>query len=818
MAAAADAPRWGELRRGPRLVLATVMAGGLAVALAHLVRLESATLDGSALLFIVLAVATGSVTVRLPRVRASISLDTVFVLALVLTGAAGAAVLVSGATMAIGELRSGERGRPWHTLPFNFGTGALAAQAAALGVTAGRALLPQAAAATDVAGAAFGYWAANVGLVALAISRTRGVPLAGPLRALAWTFPAFLGAGSLAALLGLALGYAPLLGLLATPLIVVLYAAFEAQRERVEEARRHAREVEVMYLPTVTAIVAAIEARNAADGGHHARVQALALVLAEELGVEDPTVVRAVRFGALLHDVGRIALPDSILMKEEALTAGDRRQLELHPVYGAELIRHIPFSAPVAETIRHHHERWDGRGYPEGLGGRAIPLSARLVAVAEVFDSVAHARPGREALGVGAAVAAVEQGSGSAFDPRVAATLRPALSRLGWSAAHPPGRSEAAIDAIARGAVSHALELRLSKALRAATSFEAVLATAAEAVDGILPVDGWALVPNVEDGRAVAFGVSMESLVVATASIAPEILSSAPGTPRPELLRAGAPVDDGEGPGRQAVVLSLRSVDGWRGVLAMRLAGNGGELLTAALAKALARPLADAFARVWRVEQGARRAARDPLTGLGSRLALDDALAELRTGQDDAVAVLLLDLDGFKGLNDHFGHQAGDEALRRAGAALLALEAASGPRRTNAGVAVAQALRAFRSGGDEFVLLSARPDALDAVRAQVRAAVEAVEVDVGDGEYVTLRASVGAAAGRPGKDSLEALIEAADRAMYEDKRSRPDRLARGARPRTRRRPAAGVTPCREGPAGRRRATSSPTRCRTRTGS
>jgi len=781
-----------------------VIVAGLCVTFLRLTGLESATLSSSALLFVILAVATGSVTVRLPLVRASISLDTVFVLGLVLVGAHAAAVIVSGATMAIGELRSGERDRPWHTLPFNFATGALSAQAATLGMTAGAALLPQAAGLAEVAGAASGYWAANVLLVALAISSTRDIGIGAPLRALAWTFPAFLGAGSLAAMVGLTLGHAPLLGLLATPLVVVLYATVHAHRSRLEDARQHAREVEVMYLPTVTAIVAAIEARSSADGGHHARVQALSLALAEEIGIEDTKVLRATCFGSLLHDVGRIALPDSLLLKEGALTAAERRQLELHPVYGAELIRHIPFSAPVAETIRHHHERWDGRGYPEGLAGGDIPVSARLTAVAEVFDSVAHARYGRAPLALSEAVAVVERGGGTEFDPQVTGALRPALARLGWTVADVALRPPAALGAITDGAVAQALELRLSKAVRAASEFDEVLAAASTAVEGLLPVDGWALLPGEEGGEPAAVGEAMDAIVEAAAEVAPEILASAGGTPRPELLRAGLPLEESGGGGRQAVLLPLRSVDGWSGLLAMRLAADGGpgELLTAALARALARPLADALARIWQVKRTAVEAARDPLTGLGGRLALDTDCARLREQSEGETAVLLLDLDGFKGLNDHFGHQIGDEALRRTGEALRGVDAEAGSR-------------SYRSGGDEFVVLGERPEDGEAVAARVRAAVEAVRVEVGDDEVVALRTSVGLARGTAAPGGLEAVFEAADRAMYEDKRTRPGRLPRGARPRTLR--ASEATASRAAPAGRRRDSSSPTRCRTTTG-
>jgi len=751
---------WASLSWPSRLALVAVMVAGAGALVWHGVALRSSVLDGTALVFILLALAAGSLTVRLPFVRASFSLDTVFVFAMLLTGNPHVAVVSGGAAMALGELRSGDARRPWHVVPFNFASGALSA-AAAHGMIGLVGQFTDASMASDAAALTFGYYAANVLLVSLAVATTRGLPLGKVVGKLAWTFPAFFGATSIAALVVAAMALAPVAGVLVVPLLVALYAGVVAHRERAESEVRHEQEVEQLYLPTVAAISSAIEARESADGGHHTRVQALALALAEELKITDGATLKAVRFGALLHDVGRIALPDALLLKADGLSPAERAQLELHSVIGAELVRHIPFDAPVADTIRHHHERWDGQGYPDGLAGAAIPLAARLTGVAEAFDSMTSASRYARARTVEAASAEVVRCAGTHFDPEVAAALPGALARLARTASHEPAtdatdRHALAIDVIAEGALAHGLELRLSRALQDATTLNDALVQLRAAIATVLPVQCATLVELANPPRTIA----------RTDEAPPAFCLAA----EQQTLVAPQPLD---GPAMDPAAAVLLPV-GLHGIdVSLALCLDEGahlSLLSGPVTRALIRPLADAITRIRKLEASERRASTDALTGIANRLAYEDARALLAT-ELTPVGVLLLDLDGFKGVNDHFGHAIGDDALRVVGRCLQAFDGVGG-------------VRSFRNGGDEFVILlqPATQLQLDALAQQVVDAIEAVRLPLNDDELLPLRTSVGGSVGVPAERGFETMLEEADVAMYAFKQARPGRLPRGARP------------------------------------
>jgi putative nucleotidyltransferase with HDIG domain len=190
-----------------------------------------------------------------------------------------------------------------------------------------------------------------------------------------------------------------------------LRETFKRERERRHELRRS-------YMATVRALCNAVEARDAYTGKHAERVAAYGMEIARVLDApfsEDPEV----EFGFLLHDVGKVAVPDSILWKPEPLTPEERSLMERHPLVGWEILREIDFLGEAKLVVRHHHERWDGAGYPDGLAGEMIPLSARVFAVADVLDALTTVRPYRAPSTVIEARAMIEDSSGTQFDPQV---------------------------------------------------------------------------------------------------------------------------------------------------------------------------------------------------------------------------------------------------------------------------------------------------------------------------------------------------------------------------------------------------------------
>jgi hypothetical protein len=168
----------------------------------------------------------------------------------------------------------------------------------------------------------------------------------------------------------------------------------------------------------LTAFSEALELRDRETEGHCQRVVHYAHAMAAALGLP-PGEVKAVVHGAMLHDIGKIGVRDAILRKPGPLTAEERAEMERHPEIGYRMIAHIPFLGPAGLLVRHHHERWDGAGYPDRLAGEAIPLGARIFAVADAFDAMTSDRPYRAALPWEVALAELTRFSGAQFDPRV---------------------------------------------------------------------------------------------------------------------------------------------------------------------------------------------------------------------------------------------------------------------------------------------------------------------------------------------------------------------------------------------------------------
>lgn len=209
---------------------------------------------------------------------------------------------------------------------------------------------------------------------------------------------------------------------------------FARLRANREQPTRSIAELEDAYELTVTALAAALELRDDETGAHTRRVTELALDLTRHV---DPALAAdpQLRFGFLLHDIGKIGIPDRILMKTTPLTEREREQLELHPVLGETLIAGIPYLGGTArDVILHHHERWDGTGYPWGLQGDEIPLAARIFAVCDAFDAMTNERPYRAPRTHALALEEIRAGAGSQFDPELTvafAAMAPAEARTG---------------------------------------------------------------------------------------------------------------------------------------------------------------------------------------------------------------------------------------------------------------------------------------------------------------------------------------------------------------------------------------------------
>jgi len=215
-----------------------------------------------------------------------------------------------------------------------------------------------------------------------------------------------------------------------------LKRVYDRSTEQLEENAARIREmlgeIASTYDASLQALSSALDSRDNETNGHSFRVTAYTIRLAREIGVGEQELADMIR-GALLHDVGKIGVPDAILLKQGPLTSEEWHHMRRHVEIGYEMLRHIPFLQNALEIVRNHHERWDGNGYPYGLKGNAIPLSARIFAICDTYDAITSTRPYRKSRSHEEAVAEIAAQAGRQFDPQVVnAFLR--IPRAEWIA------------------------------------------------------------------------------------------------------------------------------------------------------------------------------------------------------------------------------------------------------------------------------------------------------------------------------------------------------------------------------------------------
>lgn len=199
---------------------------------------------------------------------------------------------------------------------------------------------------------------------------------------------------------------------------VNLFTSLASQAAIAIENARLFESLEEIYIEVITAMASAIDARDAYTHGHSHRVTEYAVAIGEEMGLS-PAEVDIIRNASILHDVGKIGIKEDILKKPGRLTEEERREMEYHPFIGTKILQSVKLLEPVMPLVYHHHERFDGTGYPDGLRGEEIPLGARIISVADAFESMTSDRPYRKALPLEEAISELRYGSGRQFDPRI---------------------------------------------------------------------------------------------------------------------------------------------------------------------------------------------------------------------------------------------------------------------------------------------------------------------------------------------------------------------------------------------------------------
>ena len=201
------------------------------------------------------------------------------------------------------------------------------------------------------------------------------------------------------------------------PLLLVIYFTYQWSLKHVEAERAKIHELNRVFLSTIEALALAIDAKDQVTHGHIRRVQRYTMALAEALGVRAQKDLEAIRAAALLHDTGKLAVPEYILNKPGPLTASEFERMKVHADVGADILKSIDFPYPVEPIVRHHHEKWDGTGYPKGLRGQEIPLGARILSVVDCYDALTSDRPYRPRMTRQQAEQELKDRRGTAYDP-----------------------------------------------------------------------------------------------------------------------------------------------------------------------------------------------------------------------------------------------------------------------------------------------------------------------------------------------------------------------------------------------------------------
>ncbi len=372
---------------------------------------------------------------RIPLpVLGNVSIAFTFVFAALLllgTPAAAVAAAVSGMTASL--LRRGAR-PPMERILFNAAELAVSSAAAGLvfhlaGGTTGPLDIRQEWLAVVLSAGAF--FVVNSFLVAGVVSLTDEIPFFLNWRTnFLWTGPAYLAGALLGATLTLGVQGFGLVALgLSLPLLYVLYFSLGLYAEKVAQERRHGRQVADLYLSVIEALALAIDAKDRTTQRHIRRVQAYAVELGRSLGISPPEL-EALKAGALLHDIGKLAVPEHILCKPGPLTREETEKMRIHPRIGVEILETINFPFPLTEVVLSHHEKWDGTGYPDRLKGEEIPITARILSVVDCFDALTSDRPYRKPLSHEEALKYVQSEAGTSFDPAIVEALLQNLDRL----------------------------------------------------------------------------------------------------------------------------------------------------------------------------------------------------------------------------------------------------------------------------------------------------------------------------------------------------------------------------------------------------
>ena len=753
-------------------------------------------------LYMLAAVATSGFKVRLPGIYSTLSMNYVFVIAgLSDLHLAGGIVISIASVLGQSFYKFKEMPR-WHHIIFNVSQISLAVTAASLciGHPALHSVDPYGI--IPIVGASLSYFVINTLVLSGIIGFTTGKP---PMtvwwESFLWTSPQYLVGGLIAQCFRLLVGWIGWGGALMTlPVVYLVYRSYNIYLTRVEEQQKHIVDMANLHLRTIEALALAIDAKDDTTSAHLRRVQVYASEVGRELGLTK-LELKAIEAAALLHDIGKLAVPEYIISKPGRLTPDEFEKMKIHPIVGAEILERVNFPYPVVPIVRAHHERFDGTGYPDGLKGEDIPIGARILSAVDCLDALASDRQYRKALPLDEAIQIVAGESGRSYDPTVVHVLQARYRdlelkakaetaeaakisshiKVGRGASPATGFAPDLVDLIPdrnfRMSISDArrefqMLVEIANDLGSSLSLDETLALLAVRLGKAIPHDAvviWVrnqneLIPRHVKGESYRLFSSLRIPLGQGLSgwVAENNQPIVNGNPAVEsgYLNDATKVT----PLRSAIAVPLLCREQVVGVLTLY------QLQADAFNQDHRRILLNISAKVGVVIENALRfehvqdAARtDELTGLLNSRSLFEYLAEevtLCSHRKTPMGVIVMDLDGFKKANDEHGHLAGNRVLQSVSAGLR-----KSCRSTDV---------VARMGGDEFVLVLSDPgDYLPALLERIS------EVGLRAGAEIGCKISISAGCALYPDDATDAesLLEKADERMYEEKRRRKATMA-----------------------------------------
>ncbi|HYP25764.1 MAG TPA: diguanylate cyclase [Blastocatellia bacterium] len=584
---------------------------------------------------------------------------------------------------------------------------------------------------------------------------------------------------------------------LGLPVPLVIYYAFKTYHSKVEDERRHSDQMNEVHMSTLEALAMAIDAKDQTTHQHIRRVQIYARRMGEsmKMGAKE---LKALEAASLLHDIGKLGVPDYILNKPGKLTEHEFSKMKSHPVIGAEILSNVKFDFPVASYVRAHHERWDGRGYPDGLKGEEIPLGARILALVDHFDALHSDRPYRKAMTREEAIRHIKEQSGAFFDPRLVKlflamldSLNAEIDGLGIQEPETP-RTSATVNnssapaagfaeertpltesALGKIAAAHQEVLTLHDIARVISSslcLQDTVAIITSRLANLVPYSTCVIYLTEGDKTKVraqyAGGLNRESFRNRTVSLGEGITGWVVENHKP--MYNTSPLLD-------LTFLGPEAASAYRSVMVFPVMKRGEAFGAVSLYSAdvpnytdehlrlmemIMQPISDALHNAMTFESTRRTALTDQLTGLPNMRAFSMQLERELHSAGRAqlpLSVLVIDLNDFKRVNDTFGHMAGDRMLFQIGQVIR--------RQLRDHDIVA------RYAGDEFVACLTMTDHEQAghVIRRIQNAIDGFVLDLPGGETVSLTASIGAATCPNDGRSFEELMMQADKRMYRSK-------------------------------------------------